>query len=375
MEDKILGALLGSAIGDAMGAPIEMWTNSQIKERYAYVTDLLPSLREKEAEAAWISNAPPGTTTDDTRWKFLLGEYLISNEKNLGAETFAQFIVQYYEKLVLGLSNKNEVDDPVIVHHEMLKINWIIEWAKVAQAYLNGSKEYAIAQNRFYGGEMSCAGLLYAPMFGLVATSAEEAYSLAFEHCIFDIGYARDISSLVSVMTYNALQDMNFDKIVDASLAIDPHGFSDSRLLGRIAKSIVEESREICNIGNVESISKVKPEPFSGTQEDYGKQMLIYDRMAQHKKSIAFHAGEIWQILTVSFEYCKGDYEKTMEFIVNYGRDNDTVAAVAGMILGAKIGFKKLPKGFRSIVLGVSKKDFNMDLKKLSKSLLDLNGA
>jgi hypothetical protein len=50
-----------------------------------------------------------------------------------------------------------------------------------------------------------------------------------------------------------------------------------------------------------------------------------------------------------------------MQFIVNYGRDNDTVAAVAGMILGAKLGYSGLPESMRNTVgaEGTPKIEFN----------------
>ena len=36
----VLGSLVGSAIGDAMGAPTEMWSRDQIQAEYGFVSDL-----------------------------------------------------------------------------------------------------------------------------------------------------------------------------------------------------------------------------------------------------------------------------------------------------------------------------------------------
>ena len=68
-------------------------------------------------------------------------------------------------------------------------------------------------------------------------------------------------------------------------------------------------------------------------------------------------------------------FEKTMQFIVNYGRDNDTVAAIAGMILGAKDGYSKLPVSLRTEALRVNKENMGIDLEALAREMTEQNAA
>ena len=56
---------------------------------------------------------------------------------------------------------------------------------------------------------------------------------------------------------------------------------------------------------------------------------------------------------------------------MNYGRDNDTVAAVTGAILGALHGFKNLPVDLREKALAVNKNVVKIDLEKLAQELTD----
>jgi ADP-ribosylglycohydrolase len=56
-------------------------------------------------------------------------------------------------------------------------------------------------------------------------------------------------------------------------------------------------------------------------------------------------------------------------FLVNYGRDNDTTAAVVGGILGAYYGFEQLPQLEREQVLKVNKEVLGIDLEQVSKEL------
>lgn len=111
------------------------------------------------------------------------------------------------------------------------------------------------------------------------------------------------------------------------------------------------------------------PQGFSGTQKDWIRQEKVYQFLEKDKKAIAFHAGEILQILITGLEFGEGDFEKTMQFIVNYGRDNDTVAAVAGMILGAKDSNSNLPVALRTEVLRVNKENMGIYLEALAREL------
>lgn len=46
LYDRVLGMLVGSALGDAMGAPTEMWTREAIQLEYGFVEDLDSMVRE-----------------------------------------------------------------------------------------------------------------------------------------------------------------------------------------------------------------------------------------------------------------------------------------------------------------------------------------
>lgn len=128
-------------------------------------------------------------------------KYLTRHGKNLSPKEFSRFINNYYHSLTESLNTAATTLHPDSLDLQIEKIDWIKEWARVSIAYQSDAASYEKALHRFYGGEMSCAGQLYTPMFGLIAHTAEEAYNLAYDHAIFDIGYAKDISALVSAMT------------------------------------------------------------------------------------------------------------------------------------------------------------------------------
>ena len=379
--DKILGALVGSAIGDAMGASTEMWHRKDIQLQYGYINGLTPAVREQSPEGTWDHNLNAGATTDDTRWKLLMVKYFTKHKGRINEDNFAKFISEYYQDLTKELSAKEIAVNPDLLDTQIEKIDWIKEWARVALAYEKGAVFYQEAQHRFYGGEMSCAGQLYTPMFGLTAPNPEEAYITAYKHSIFDLGYAKDISASVAAMTQMAMRTQNLDSIINTITFVDPMEYQDSRLVGRIALSTATNSvKNVLAIRNLILIDSLvekdtltfrKPKGFIGSQKDWVRQEMVFQILEKDQKAIAFHAGEIWQILITGLQFGEGDFEKTMQFIVNYGRDNDTVAAVAGMILGAKDGYSKLPAELREEIVKVSREQMGIDLEALAQEMVD----
>ena len=377
--DKVLGALVGSAIGDAMGASTEMWHRKDIQLTYGYITGLTPAVREQSPEGTWDHNLMAGATTDDTRWKSLMVSYFNTYDQELTPQNFANFIAQEYRSLTSSLSNENNQKDTDALDQHIEKIDWIKEWARVALAYQDGHEAYVKAQHRFYGGEMSCAGQLYSPMIGLISKTPVQAYEKAYELSLFDIGYAKDITALVSAMTHMAMRTQNMDSIMDVPTFIDPMGYADSRLVGRIPYALIDAARK--NVRRVNDLVLVDslmekdslyfkvPQGFTKTKKDWVRQETLYQILEKDERAIAFHAAEIWQILVTGLAFGNGDFEKTMQFIVNYGRDNDTVAAVAGMILGAKLGYSQLPRDLKEKAVKVNREYMGIDLELLAIAL------
>jgi ADP-ribosylglycohydrolase len=63
--DRIRGALLGTAVGDALGMPVEGWSNTSIVRRYGEIREMLPARLGR------------GTYTDDTQMMIALAESMV----------------------------------------------------------------------------------------------------------------------------------------------------------------------------------------------------------------------------------------------------------------------------------------------------------
>lgn len=361
-HDKVLGMLIGSAIGDAMGAPTEMWHRSQITTEWGYVNRLDSVLRIASPEGPWQDNLPPGGTTDDTRWKELLTEWLSeapAQQDSLNSLSFAQLILDRYSTY-LKMEVLMDSISGAVRREDSLRRYWLSEWAKVAEPYSGGNLEaYSQSVNKFYGGEMACAGMLYAPMIGAYyPASAAHAYREAFRLSLFDLGYARDITGLTSAYVSEAMRPgATITSILHLSASVDPQGYAQSRLIGRTAHRIYETAAFI--------ITEARQQPTETAARIHAYKLLD-DRL----QDIPFHAAEIHLINLAAILFSDGDFRKAMEFVVNYGRDNDTVAAVTGAILGAYWGAEHLPADWSAQVIQVNRDQLGINLEKMATELV-----
>ncbi|MEL7530837.1 MAG: ADP-ribosylglycohydrolase family protein [Bacteroidota bacterium] len=386
LYDKLLGMLVGSAIGDAMGAPTEMWSREQMQLEYGFIDTLDDMVREPSAEGTWAMNLPAGGTTDDTRWKVLMIDYLtgtsstvLTRPKRLSALSFAEHIQDRYE---FGLSQLKEIDEYKLDPYEdqMRRIAWLKEWAMVSKPYAEGDIDrFSDALNKFYGGEMVCAGMLFSPMIGAAyPANPLWAYEQTYRIDIFDIGFAKDISALTASLVAKAMEPgVSPDSVLRVLRDVDPKGYFDSRLVGRTsykvyrdALSIVKAAKE-ADPAEVLQITPIKlsmPLQTSADSIKYAHFAVAYERMDQQLQTFPFHPSEIHLVNLVALMLFDFDFQTSMEFVINFGRDNDTTGAVTGAILGAYHGVEALPEGLVQKVLETNRL-MGTDLELLAQRL------
>ena len=74
--DRAYGALVGGAIGDAMGMPASFLTRQQIRTAYGYIQDFLTPQKEVQS---YHGNLQAGEITDDTMESVIITRVLLNN--------------------------------------------------------------------------------------------------------------------------------------------------------------------------------------------------------------------------------------------------------------------------------------------------------
>ncbi len=90
-KDKFLGALLGAAVGDALGAPFEGRTRHYMRK--------LPTLARQYQK---MTGYPTGQYTDDTQMTLALCEAIINKKKVLGEVVAKRFATLWRNNSIIG---------------------------------------------------------------------------------------------------------------------------------------------------------------------------------------------------------------------------------------------------------------------------------
>jgi ADP-ribosylglycohydrolase len=90
-RDRALGAFYGLALGDALGMPTQSMSRTEIARRYGPIR----TLRDAVADQPIAPGMPAGSVTDDTEQAILLGRLLIRGGGQVVPEVFAKALLDW----------------------------------------------------------------------------------------------------------------------------------------------------------------------------------------------------------------------------------------------------------------------------------------
>ena len=105
-KNAVYGSIIGGAIGDALGVPVEGWYWNEIREKYRRVTELLPGTHGNTGPlyggkdgmsygAAYDGpHTPPGAITDDTTLRQVLCLVIIRKGGRVTPDDYAELWIE-----------------------------------------------------------------------------------------------------------------------------------------------------------------------------------------------------------------------------------------------------------------------------------------
>ncbi len=345
LKDRIEGMLIGSAIGDAAGGPVEFvdpphrsfWSITDRRLTREGIEELggLFRLRDYpkpwEPFAQWESYGPAGTITDDTRFKMIFFHALKSCTGELTKECFARSVFDFREDLPSE-------------YHEQYDA-WIPEIA-FATRWALGEREGAYPVERIWGGIPTMEGQMpFLPVAALGPYDPEWCYLKTYELGYFDIGMAKDMNSALVAGLAAALQPGgNWTTFEEAMRKTDPYRYSEVLYVDRqllkwldAAHRWVDESE-----GNIACLFRLMEEQLQAT-----------------------YWWESWVPIAVVMA-CAGIVEydplAAMQLMIEFGHDTDSYAQVMGAVLGAIHGKEVWPPEMRKMVNDRMKEQFGQNV-------------
>ena len=316
--DRSRGALLGLAIGDALGSPTEGKSLAAIQQTWGRVTDFISEQQ---------------TGTDDTEYALFAARLLLKHGHALNSA----LVAQAWRDEIIGA--KNEFKGAGF--SEMLTIENLRKGLQPPQSgkHLHSWSDGLAMRVAPYGivaaGDPQLAAHL-AEIDGVVSHAGEGI------HC------GRAVAAAVAMAMSNA----SLEEIFHAALQVIP---ADSWSAHALQEGI--------------AIGEKSDDVWSALQP-------LYDALAcsyYHWADIAPEAvGLAFGILSAA----RGDFTAAVLGGVNVGRDTDTIAAIAGAIAGARCGSAALPQKWAMRLNSVKGNCINtvagMDIRQTAEALAQL---
>lgn len=343
---KVRGCLYGGAIGDALGAPAEWKFPPEIWQRYGEILEFV-----EPWDGPSDIGKGDGRFTDDTHMIMLLGQIYAEEQRHLDPFVFAQRIVPLIADEPRWLAERG-MEMP-LVDRLFYPEKWLLMRLRLANAdpRLGG-----------VGNMVNCGAAMYAAPIGIVnAADPGAAYREAID--IFTAhqwSYGLEAAGVMAACVAAAfVPGATIDDVVSTALEYAKEGTREA--IG----AVVYEARRHSDWREAIVPLRETIQPFDGSAEDGVRDRgnATDDWQPSRRKSI-----EELPIALGMLVVAKGDFLEAIRGAANYGRDNDSIAGMAGSIAGALHGDGVIPEAWAEQVNRANR----VDLDPLAKNLTEL---
>jgi ADP-ribosylglycohydrolase len=343
---KVRGCLYGGAIGDALGAPAEWRRPDEIRERYGAITDFVEP---------WDGPSPlgkgDGRYTDDSHMVQLLSRIYLEVGDHLDPFVFARRIVPLIADEPRWVAEHGR--EMLLVDRLFYPEKWLLMRLRLANAdpRLGG-----------IGNMVNCGAAMYAAPIGIVnAADPAAAYREAIEIlATHQTSYGLEAAGVMAACVAEAFKPAaTVDSIIATALALAKEG---TRNAIAAVVAVAREQRDWrAAIGPLRDAIR----PFDGSAEDGVRDRgnATDDWQPSRLKSI-----EEVPIALAFLVVGGGDFEPAVVGGANYGRDNDSIAGMAGAIAGALHGDRAIRPAWIDQINNANR----IDLDPLARGLSDL---
>ncbi|MGI5395428.1 ADP-ribosylglycohydrolase family protein [Streptomyces sp. CA-251251] len=319
LEERVTGALVGAAVGDALGGPVEGYSPEQILERHGGRVHGIVGPWNGDAWRTARPIAPyhkgDGHVTDDTLMTHALVRVYDTVRDHLDAYAVAEHLVPDL------MTRPRWIPE---LEAEALPLQRVF----LAEKWLAARIHYGHVDPREAGtgNIVNCGAAMYIAPVGLVnaghpAGAYAEALDVAGAH---QSSYGREAAGVLAAAVAAACTPgATPDSVVAACLSLAKDG----------TRTAIEAVCEVA-AGYTDFESALGPlreavAPYDTVGPDYRAPSLAARRPSR------LHAIEELPVALGMLVVAGGDYRHAVLGAVNYGRDCDSIATMAGALAGA----------------------------------------
>ncbi len=331
LEDRFLGCLVGFAIGDALGSPVEFKSRQEIVETFGGpVRDYQPReglVLVAGHEESEMPDLPPGATTEDTALALLQAQSIIRTGGLVEPLDFGPYMTRL-------------LDGPLV---DFLGAT---TFASLTRARATGDYGAGLDGERAAGNGVA---LRLAPL-GLLHSYGQYDRARFLNDCerAARLTHANPIAIGAGVAVAAAVrllcrQDILPEDLMAAALDLLPPGYLGLPMAGNplrqkllSAQDYLEERQTL--VDNVEA-------------SDLSVDWFRIDLNNLERCGTSGYAPETIGAAFYAFTARKDSFEEAVTLAVNAGGDTDSVAAITGALAGAYHGLEAIPLRWREGLL------------------------
>ncbi|MGW7403687.1 ADP-ribosylglycohydrolase family protein [Streptomyces sp. NPDC054833] len=319
LDERITGALVGAAVGDALGGPVEGYSPDQILERHGgRVTGVVGPWNGD----AWRTARPiapyhkgDGHVTDDTLMTHALVRVYATVRDHLDAYAIADHLVP---DLMTNPRWIPELEaEALLLQRIFLAEKWLV--ARLAYGHVDPREAGT-------GNIVNCGAAMYMAPVGLVnaanpAAAYAEALDVAGAH---QSSYGREAAGVFAAAVAAACAPgATPESVVAACLSLAKDGTREA--IERVCEvAAAHRDFESALVPLREAVA-----PYDTVGPDYRAPSLAARRPSR------LHSIEELPIALGMLVVSGGDHRRAVLGAVNYGRDCDSIATMAGALAGA----------------------------------------
>ncbi|MDT6985607.1 ADP-ribosylglycohydrolase family protein [Streptomyces lusitanus] len=319
LDERITGALVGAAVGDALGGPVEGYSPEQIAERHGgRVHGVVGPWHGDD----WRTARPiapyhkgDGHVTDDTLMTHALVRVYARVRDHLDAYAIADHLVP---DLMTNPRWIPELEAETIpLHRIFLAEKWLV--ARLHYGHVD-PREAGV------GNIVNCGAAMYMAPVGLVnaahpAAAYAEALDVAGAH---QSSYGREAAGVFAAAVAAACTPgATPDSVVAACLSLAKDGTREA------IEKVCEEASHHTDVESALRPLREAVAPYDTVGPDYRSPSLGARRPSR------LHAIEELPVALGMVVAARGDFRHAVLGAVNYGRDCDSIATMAGAVTGA----------------------------------------
>ncbi|MFJ9078036.1 ADP-ribosylglycohydrolase family protein [Streptomyces sp. NPDC102278] len=342
LDDRVAGSLIGAAVGDALGGPVEGWSPDRIVERHGgRVHGIVGPWYEDWRTARPIApyHKGDGHVTDDTLMTHALVRVYASVRDHLDAYSVADHLVPDL------MTNPRWIPE---LEAEALPLQRIF----LAEKWIVTRLHYAHADPREAGSGniVNCGAAMYMAPVGLVnaghpAAAYAEALDVAGAH---QSSYGREAAGVFAAAVAAAcLPGATAASVVETALSLAKDGTREA------IAAVCEVAVRYRDFESALIPLRAAVAPYDSVGPDYRTPSLGARRPSR------LHSIEELPVALGMLLVADGAYEASVLGAVNYGRDCDSTATMAGAIAGALGGEAAVPAGWAKRVAEASRLDLH----------------